>query len=115
MPRTFTRYFFCVAVLLIWGCNQTAPVATPVDKVQINPADAGVSMTTDSMAADGSTVNTALFKGGPSVDSFYSTVTFFIAPNGRFSNDSTQMTVPLDINGHATVNLTSRMPGVSIV
>jgi hypothetical protein len=104
-----------VAALLMWGCNQTAPVATPVAKVQINPADAGVSMTTDNMPADGSTVNTAQFKGGPSVDSFYSMVTFSIAPNGRFSNDSTQITVPLDIDGHATVNVTSRMPGVSIV
>jgi hypothetical protein len=115
MLRTYVEYSRFLLALLIFGCNQTKTNPTPVDKTQIKESDVTISVLRDSSSADGVSTNALQFKGGPSVDSFYSAVVFAISPNGLFSNDSTQIMAPLDINGQATVYAFSRMPGYTTV
>jgi hypothetical protein len=109
------RYCCWVAALLVWGCHQTMTVLTPVDKTQINSGDLKITVTKDSMAADGVSTNVIQFTGDAHLDSFYSMVTFSIAPNGIFSNDSTQMTVPISAGGPTTVYAFSRVTGTGSV
>jgi len=115
MPSILPGYTPFILVVLAWGCTRTPNIDNPVNKVTIKSADLNLTVTKDSSAADGFTPNIIQFHAGPSVDSFYHTVTFSIAPNGLFSNDSTQITLPIDINGQAEAYAVSRILGTMTV
>jgi hypothetical protein len=112
MPRIFARYLCCAVVLLVWGCKQTPPIVTPVDKVQINSSQISDTVLQDNAPADGVSTNELQFNSDASVDSFNSTVTFSISQNALFSNDSSQITAPINTQEHATASAFSLMPGL---
>ena len=114
MPKPI--YNLLTFVLFFAACSsKTGLVGPDLNSYQVQQADVNLTLQKDAAPADGVSSDILLFKGGPSVTGHYNTITLQIAPNGKFSNDSTTIQVPLNVNGQAQIFASSNTIGYNTV
>jgi hypothetical protein len=109
-------YLFIFLMVLLAACDDREELVSPsLQNPPIDSTEIVMSSIPDSVLASEGSYGQVVIKVSENILSKYRNVSLQISPIGKFNNDSTTITMPIDINREARVFVKSGQPGIAYV